>query len=36
MISRLAVADRTARESRAVLGAIIEHLLGKASNLSSP
>ena len=30
MISRLVVSDRTARESRAVLGAIIEHLLGKA------
>lgn len=30
MIPRLAVSDRTARESRAVLGGIIEHLLGKA------
>ena len=29
MIPRLAVSDRTARESRAVLGAIIEHLLGR-------
>jgi DNA repair protein RecO (recombination protein O) len=30
MIPRLVVSDRTARESRAVLGGIIEHLLGKA------
>jgi DNA repair protein RecO (recombination protein O) len=30
MISRLVVSDRMARESRAVLGAIIEHILGKA------
>lgn len=29
MIPRLVISDRTARESRAVLGAIIEHLLGK-------
>ncbi len=29
MISRLVVSERTARESRAVLGTIIEHLLGK-------